>query len=99
MDAVKVHRPRDWASRGDDFGRQAPQHFLYFFPLPQGQSSFRPGLGACNRIVFRLRGCLKSPARLRLTVCGPGFAPAVWKLEWGTIVCEIWQNPDFSNTL
>src|SRR5271166_842254 len=55
MDAVKVHRPRDWASRGDDFGRQAPQHFLYFLPLPQGQSSFRPGLGACNRIVFRLR--------------------------------------------
>ena len=55
MDAVKVHRPRDWASRGDDFGRHAPQHFLYFLPLPQGQSSFRPGLGACNRIVFRLR--------------------------------------------
>jgi hypothetical protein len=20
-----------------------PQHFLYFFPLPQGQGSFRPG--------------------------------------------------------
>jgi len=55
MDAVKVHRPRDWASRGDDFGRQAPQHFLYFLPLPQGQRSFRPDLGACNRIVFRLR--------------------------------------------
>ena len=55
LDAVKLHRPRDWASRGDDFGRHAPQHFLYFLPLPQGQSSFRPGLGACNRIVFRLR--------------------------------------------
>jgi hypothetical protein len=24
----------------------APQHFLYFFPLPQGQGSFRPtGMG------------------------------------------------------
>ena len=43
------------------FGRQAPQHFLYFLPLPQGQGSFRPGLGACNPIVFRLRGCLKRP--------------------------------------
>jgi len=21
---------------------QAPQHFLYFLPLPQGQGSFRP---------------------------------------------------------
>jgi len=23
-----------------------PQHFLYFFPLPQGHASFRPTLGA-----------------------------------------------------
>jgi len=36
-----------------------------------------------------LRGCLKSPGRSRLTIRGPGFAPAVWKLEWGTIVGEI----------
>jgi hypothetical protein len=35
-----------------------------------------------------LRGCLKSPGRSRLTVRGPGFAPTVWKLEWGTIVGE-----------
>jgi len=30
----------------------APQHFLYFFPLPQGQGSFRP---TCfwDRIGFR----------------------------------------------
>jgi len=28
----------------DPIGRnfQAPQHFLYFFPLPHGQGSFRP---------------------------------------------------------
>ena len=31
-----------------------------------------------------MRGCLKSPGRSRLTVRGPGFAPAVWKLEWET---------------
>src|SRR5271165_205537 len=37
----------------------------------------------------RVRGCLKSPGRSRLTVRGPGFAPAVWKLEWGNIVGEI----------
>src|SRR6516164_509277 len=54
MDAVKVHRPRDWASRGDDLGVKHRNTF-YTLPLPQGQRSFRPGLGACNRIVFRLR--------------------------------------------
>jgi hypothetical protein len=27
-------------------GTTAPQHFLYFLPLPQGQRSFRPtGIG------------------------------------------------------
>src|SRR5208282_4585960 len=36
-----------------------------------------------------LRGCLKSSGRSRLTVRGLGFAPAVWKLEWGNIVGEI----------
>ena len=25
--------------------RHYPQHFLYFFPLPQGQGSFLPALG------------------------------------------------------
>jgi hypothetical protein len=39
--------------------------------------------------VLLLRGCLKSPGRSRLTVRGPGFAPAVWKLKWGDIVDEI----------
>jgi hypothetical protein len=34
--------------------------------------------------ILVLRGCLKSPGRSRLTVRGPGFAPAVWKLEWET---------------
>ena len=35
------------AAPGGSAGRvgQAPQHFLYFFPLPQGQGSFRPILG------------------------------------------------------
>jgi phytoene dehydrogenase-like protein len=40
-------------------------------------------------VGVRIRGCLKSPGRSRLTVRGPGFAPAVWKLEWGNIVGEI----------
>src|ERR1035438_6380741 len=30
--------------------RQAPQHFLYFLPLPQGQRSFRPTLGCVLRM-------------------------------------------------
>ena len=33
-------------------GRHCKQHFLYFFPLPQGQGSFRPTLGA-----IRWTGC------------------------------------------
>ena len=45
-----------------------------------------PGIFAA---LEALRGCLKSPGRSRLTVRGPGFAPAVWKLEWGNIVGEI----------
>ena len=37
--------------------------------------------------------------QIKFTVRGLGFAPAVWKLEWGNIVGEIWQNRDFLNTL
>jgi hypothetical protein len=76
---------RYWAWRGDDLGRQAPQHFLYFLPLPQGQSSFRPGLGAWNWIVFRLSRpphrtlCRShSPRKPRnLSVLNGGFRPVV----------------------
>src|SRR5688500_8463931 len=32
----------------------APQHFLYFLPLPQGQGSFRPTFGASRVIVLTL---------------------------------------------
>ena len=31
----------------------APQHFLNFLPLPQGQGSFRPDLVGDNRTVLR----------------------------------------------
>src|SRR6266581_887334 len=52
----------------------APQHFLYFFPLPQGQGSFRPiaigtslahalGLAHPNRML--LSSFWKSEPRLR----------------------------------
>ena len=30
----------------------APQHFLYFLPLPQGHGSLRPTLGASRVIVL-----------------------------------------------
>ena len=48
----------------------APQHFLYFFPLPQGQGSFRPTLGASrttggNRLEFREPPLLAEPHHLR----------------------------------
>src|SRR5437773_872061 len=37
-----------------DLGHAAsrPQHFLYFLPLPQGQSSLRPTLGLSRTIVL-----------------------------------------------
>ena len=31
-------------------GVHAPQHFLYFLPLPQGQGSFLPVFGVARRI-------------------------------------------------
>jgi len=30
--------------------RQAPQHFLYFFPLPQEHGSLRPGVASLRRV-------------------------------------------------
>src|SRR5580765_1221955 len=32
----------------------APWHFLYFFPLPHGQGSFRPTFGSSRRTVATL---------------------------------------------
>lgn len=41
-----------------DFDQPAPQHFLYFFPLPQGHGSFRPGrLGLSARSISGAGGC------------------------------------------
>src|ERR1039458_8711678 len=34
---------------GTQFTVALPQHFLYFFPDPQGHGSFRPTLGALHR--------------------------------------------------
>jgi hypothetical protein len=47
-------------------------------------AGFRVAASSGSRTLSSLRGCLKSPGRSRLTVRGPGFAPAVWKLEWET---------------
>ena len=62
MDAAKVHRAEVGTARRR-FGRQAPQHFLYFL-LPQGQRSFRPGLtAALERSVRRHRStAIPAPA-------------------------------------
>jgi len=35
---------RDTGVTGDVGDDAAPQHFLNFLPLPQGQGSFRPGM-------------------------------------------------------
>ena len=46
MDAVKVHRPRDWASRGDDLGVKHHNTFLPGFVEPMKAKlvdSIRPG--------------------------------------------------------
>jgi hypothetical protein len=46
-------------------GFQAPQQFLYFFPLPQGHGSLRPTLGA-DRFTWILSGLasFRSPDRI-----------------------------------
>ena len=43
---------RQWGGGPDGPAQFSPQHFLYFFPLPQGQSSLRPG-SASRRIGTR----------------------------------------------
>ena len=40
----------------------APQHFLYFFPLPHGHRSFRPTFGASFTIVWTFLGASPSPS-------------------------------------
>ncbi len=41
------HKPGDYNLEG-----QAPQHFLYFLPLPHGHGSFLPVLGSARTIGF-----------------------------------------------
>jgi hypothetical protein len=47
-------------------GQFRPQQFLYFFPLPQGQGSFLPG------VLSTLTGC----GFACCDGCGAGAAPA-----------------------
>ena len=52
----RVSRVWKWSRTGRPMSKnvvaaQAPQHFLYFFPLPQGQGSLRPILGPVLRTV------------------------------------------------
>jgi len=42
----------------------APQHFLYFLPLPQGHGSLRPSL-----MVWRGRGALENPGQITFEYC------------------------------
>src|SRR5579872_5143945 len=48
----------------------APWHFLYFFPLPHGQGSFRPTLGWSR---------MKSDYSLRNHAITPKFCSGLWK--------------------
>jgi hypothetical protein len=55
-----------------------PQHFLYFFPEPQGHGAFRPTLGA-----LRLGSCVKAVERGRFALTGllaatPHFGRTIW---------------------
>jgi hypothetical protein len=43
-------KPIDDPIAGDDLEAYFPQHFLNFFWLPQGQSSFLPTFGICLTI-------------------------------------------------
>ena len=57
-----------------------PQHFLYFFPLPQGHGSFRPGssllvTGACFRSSPRLVRSCRGSGPLERGTATPPAAP------------------------
>jgi hypothetical protein len=48
LDAVKVHRPRDWASRGDDFGVKHRNNFVLFAAATETSLvSTRSGWATC----------------------------------------------------
>src|SRR5258706_9928254 len=57
-----VHSPHSRAA-GAAMLITAPQHFLYFLPLPQGHGSLRP-TGMCNQIVWEASSILAGYARL-----------------------------------
>lgn len=46
---AKLPDGRNGAAPGHAYSAVAAQHFLYFLPLPQGQGSLRPTLGAARR--------------------------------------------------
>ena len=43
---MSVFSPFTWLPGGALCTQPAPQHFLYFFPLPHGQGSLRPTFGS-----------------------------------------------------
>ena len=51
-------------------------------------STLKPRSTKSQNAQVRLRGCLKSPGRSRLTVRESGFVPAARSLEWRNIVGE-----------
>ena len=57
--------------RGTESSAQAPQHFLYFLPLPQGHRSFLPILGIARTIGEN------AALGLRLVRAKLSFAPYV----------------------
>src|SRR5258707_11408649 len=82
-----VHSPH-WRGAGAAMAITAPQHFLYFLPLPQGHGSLRPtgicdeGLEGASSI---LAGSLATPflhpenPRLARLSLSPPVAPARYK--------------------
>ena len=50
-EGVRVNAPV-LSSMCSSMSGSAPWHFLYFFPLPQGQGSLRPTLGSSRRTVL-----------------------------------------------
>ena len=59
----------------------APQHFLYFLPLLQGQGSLRPTLGPRLRIGSTASRAMISRNRRRSSPSNPGDPSAV-ELSW-----------------
>src|ERR1700677_1282168 len=85
---------REYGRMGHDAGQQTdqePQHFLYFFPLPQGHGSFRP------TVFLASTGCLAvdaSPPTNCSAASSFSFLRWMLRVRSMTELCAAWLTPE-----